>query len=47
MSAPATLVKGQNAPLNASSIVVTVDLAAPADLSALLVTAGGQGPVGR
>ena len=42
MSSPATLVKGQNAPLTASSIVVTVDLAAPADLSALLVTANGK-----
>src|ERR1700712_1211747 len=42
MSSPATLVKGQNAPLGASSIVVTVDLAAPADLSALLVTANGK-----
>ncbi len=42
MSSPTTLVKGQNAPLGASSIVVTVELAAPADLSALLVTAGGK-----
>ncbi len=39
---PAVLVKGQNAPLSASSIVVTVDLAAPADLSALLVTSTGK-----
>ena len=42
MTAPVTLVKGQNAPLGASSIVVTVDLATPADLSALLVTASGK-----
>ena len=39
---PAVLVKGQNAPLAAASIVVTVDVAAPADLSALLVTANGK-----
>ena len=42
MPAPALLVKGQNAPLPASSIVVTVDVAAPSDLSALLVTANGK-----
>ncbi len=42
MPTPAILVKGQNAPLHASSIVVTVDLAVPADLSALLVTANGK-----
>ena len=42
MSSPAILVKGQNAPLAVSSIVVTVDVAAPADLSALLVTPSGK-----
>jgi len=42
MPAPALLVKGQNAPLDASSIVVTVDVAAPSDLSALMVTANGK-----
>ena len=42
MPVPATLVKGQNAPLTVRSIVVTVDLTAPADLSALLVTATGK-----
>jgi stress response protein SCP2 len=36
------LVKGQNAPLAAERIRITVDVAAPADLSALLVTAAGQ-----
>ena len=36
------LVKGQNAPLTASTLVVTVEVAAPADLSALLVTANGK-----
>ncbi len=34
--------KGQNAPLVATRVVVTVDVAAPADLSALLVTASGK-----
>jgi stress response protein SCP2 len=33
-----TLVKGQNGPLNASTVDITVDLAAAGDLSALLVT---------
>lgn len=39
---PAVLVKGQNGPLPAGPLVVTVDLTAPADLSALLVTANGK-----
>lgn len=39
---PAILSKGQNAPLVTTSIVVTVDLTAGADLSALLVTADGK-----
>ena len=42
MTAPVNLVKGQNAPLSAASILVTVDLPTPADLSALLVTASGK-----
>lgn len=42
MSAPAQLVKGQNAPLGSSSVVVTVDVAAPSDLSALMVTPNGK-----
>src|SRR6195952_3434167 len=42
MSTPVSLAKGQNAPLVATSVVVTVDLAAPADLSALLVAANGK-----
>ena len=42
MTAPVTLVKGQNAPLNTPSIVVTVDVATAADLSALLVTSSGK-----
>jgi stress response protein SCP2 len=42
MSAPVTLSKGQNAPLTAMSIVVTVDLATGADLSALLVAPDGK-----
>ena len=42
MSAPALLVKGQNAPLAASSIVVTVAVAAPSDLSALMVMPNGK-----
>lgn len=42
MSAPAQLVKGQNAPLGSSSVVVTVDVAAPSDLSALMVTSNGK-----
>ncbi|HEY9316141.1 TerD family protein [Williamsia sp.] len=33
-----TLVKGQNGPINASTVDITVDLAAAGDLSALLVT---------
>jgi stress response protein SCP2 len=36
------LVKGQNAPLAAERIRITVDVAAPADLSALLLTAAGR-----
>ncbi|MGI8592570.1 MAG: TerD family protein [Nakamurella sp.] len=42
MSAPALLVKGQNASLAASSIVVTVAVAAPSDLSALMVMPNGK-----
>ena len=42
MPTSVSLIKGQNAPLSATSIVVTVDLPTPADLSALLVTAGGK-----
>ena len=37
-----TLVKGQNGPLNASTVEITVDLAAAGDLSALLVTDSGK-----
>ena len=36
------LVKGQNAPLAAERIRITVDTAAPADLAALLLTVAGQ-----
>lgn len=42
MSAPQALGKGQNAPLASTTVVLTVDVAAPADLSALLVTASGR-----
>lgn len=42
MPTAVVLVKGQNAPLTATPIVVTVEMAAPADLSALLVTANGK-----
>lgn len=42
MTAPTTLTKGGNAPLAASSLVLTVDVAAPADVSALLVTESGK-----
>ncbi|MFE3191369.1 TerD family protein [Nocardia sp. NPDC059240] len=35
------LVKGQNGPSNAHDLVISVQVAAPADLSALLVTAAG------
>src|SRR4051794_9381700 len=38
----AALVKGQNAPLAAERIRITVDVAAPANLSALLLTAAGR-----
>ncbi|WP_433733968.1 TerD family protein [Nocardia sp. CA-129566] len=38
----ATLVKGQNGPLAASEVVISVQVAAPADLSALLVTERGK-----
>ncbi|WP_225725846.1 MULTISPECIES: TerD family protein [unclassified Nocardia] len=38
----ATLVKGQNGPLTVSDVVISVQLAAPADLSALLVTERGK-----
>lgn len=42
MNAPAIqLVRGQNAPLTLGNPVLTVDVAAPADLSALLVTEAG------
>jgi len=37
-----TLVKGQNGPLNASTVEIAVDLAAAGDLSALLVTDSGK-----
>ncbi|MFT3660662.1 MAG: TerD family protein [Gordonia sp. (in: high G+C Gram-positive bacteria)] len=36
------LVKGQNAPLSSSDVVIGVDSAAPIDLSALLVTSTGK-----
>ena len=36
------LTKGGNAPLTATSVTVTVDVAAAADLSALLVTQTGK-----
>jgi len=36
------LVKGQNAPLAAERIRITVDVAAPANLSALLLTGAGR-----
>lgn len=42
MSAPQALGKGQNAPLPGSTVVLTVDVAAPADLSALLVSSTGR-----
>ena len=44
MSAPAgqPLVKGQNGPITAADVVVSVQLTAPADLSALLVGANGK-----
>ncbi len=42
MSAPAALVKGQNASLSEASVVVTVEISAPVDLSALLVTQAGK-----
>jgi stress response protein SCP2 len=37
-----TLVKGQNMPLTTGNVTVTVEVAHPADLSALLVTASGK-----
>ncbi|MEV6096549.1 TerD family protein [Nocardia sp. NPDC051981] len=37
----AVLVKGQNGPLSVHDLVISVQVAAPADLSALLVTAAG------
>lgn len=37
-----TLVKGQNGPLNAATVEITVDLATAGDLSALLVTETGK-----
>ena len=42
MTAPTTLTKGGNAPLAAANLVLTVDVAAPADVSALLVTESGK-----
>ncbi|WP_174552896.1 TerD family protein, partial [Nocardia amamiensis] len=38
----ATLAKGQNGPLATNDVVISVQLAAPADLSALLVTERGK-----
>ncbi|MGX1804961.1 TerD family protein [Nocardia sp. NPDC055321] len=38
----AALVKGQNGPLNTNDVVISVQIAAPADLSALLVTESGK-----
>ncbi|MEC3914290.1 TerD family protein [Nocardia sp. CDC160] len=38
----AVLVKGQNGPLSVHDLVISVQVAAPADLSALLVTASGK-----
>ncbi|MFX0573598.1 TerD family protein [Nocardia nepalensis] len=38
----ATLAKGQNGPLAANDVVISVQLSAPADLSALLVTESGK-----
>ncbi len=42
MNQPLALVKGQNAPVPPGALSVTVGLAAPADLSALLVTPSGK-----
>lgn len=44
MSAPAgqPLAKGQNGPITVNNVVVSVQLSAPADLSALLVTGDGK-----
>lgn len=42
MTSPTTLVKGQNAPVTSASVQITVDVQAPADLSALLVTDSGK-----
>ncbi|WP_197480686.1 TerD family protein, partial [Rhodococcus sp. EPR-157] len=44
MSAPAgqPLAKGQNGPITAGDVVVSVRLTAPADLSALMVGANGK-----
>ncbi|GAB4589831.1 TerD family protein [Nocardia sp. IFM 10818] len=38
----ATLVKGQNGPVNVNDVVISMQIAAPADLSALLVTESGK-----
>lgn len=38
----ATLVKGQNGPLAVTDVVISVQVAAPAELSALLVTEAGK-----
>ncbi|MEV6770727.1 TerD family protein [Nocardia sp. NPDC051030] len=38
----AVLVKGQNGPLNVNDVVISMQIAAPADLSAILVTAHGK-----
>ncbi|MDQ2847576.1 MAG: TerD family protein, partial [Actinomycetota bacterium] len=42
MTSPITLAKGQNAPLPASAVTVSVAVQAPTDLSALLVTGNGK-----
>ncbi|MBL1073101.1 TerD family protein [Nocardia sp. 2] len=38
----AALVKGQNGPVNVNDVVISVEIAAPADISALLVTENGK-----
>jgi len=42
VTSPTTLVKGQNAPLTSTSVQITVNVQAPTDLSALLVTDSGK-----
>lgn len=39
---PVSLAKGQNGPLTATDVVVSLELTTPADLSALLVKADGK-----